>query len=39
MRIVHLYRPQVPDLRAQAIQVMHSCHALVRRGHTVKLFA
>lgn len=39
MRFVHLYRPQVPDLRAQAIQVMHSCHALARRGHQVKLFA
>ncbi len=39
MRVVHLYRPQVPDLRAQAIQVMHSCHALARRGHQVKLFA
>ncbi len=39
MRIIHLYRPQVPDLRAQAIQVMHSCHALARRGHHVTLFA
>lgn len=39
MRILHLYRPQVPDLRAQAIQVMHTCHALARRGHEVKLFA
>ncbi len=38
MRIVHLYRPQVPDLRAQAIQVMHTCHALARRGHGVKLY-
>ncbi|MFH1469143.1 MAG: glycosyltransferase [Pseudomonadota bacterium] len=39
MHLLHLYRPQVPDLRAQAIQVMHTCHALARRGHRVKLFA
>lgn len=39
MRILHLYRPRVPDLRAQAIQVVHTCHALARRGHRVKLFA
>lgn len=39
MRIVHLYRPQVPDLRAQAIQVTHTCHALARRGHQVQLYA
>ncbi len=38
MRILHLYRPQVPDLRAQAIQVTHTCHALARRGHHVQLF-
>jgi len=39
MRIIHLYRPRVPDLRAQAIQVSHTCHALARRGHDVTLFA
>ena len=39
MRIVHLYRPRVPELRAQAIQVLHTCHALARRGHGVSLFA
>jgi glycosyltransferase involved in cell wall biosynthesis len=39
MRILHLYRPQVPELRAQAIQVLHTCHALARRGHRVGLFA
>jgi glycosyltransferase involved in cell wall biosynthesis len=39
MRIVHLYRPQLPQLRAQAIQVLHTCHALARRGHEVRLFA
>jgi glycosyltransferase involved in cell wall biosynthesis len=38
MRFVHLYRPRIPTLRAQAIQVLHSCHALARRGHRVDLF-
>ncbi len=39
MRILHLYRPRVPTSRAQAIQVLHTCHALARRGHTVTLLA
>ena len=39
MRILHLYRPQVPTLRAQAIQVVHTCHALARMGHQVTLLA
>jgi glycosyltransferase involved in cell wall biosynthesis len=38
MRVLHLYRPRVPELRAQSIQVLHSCHALARRGHEVSLF-
>ena len=39
MRLLHLYRPLVPDLRAQSIQVLHTCHALARRGHQISLFA
>lgn len=39
MRIFHLYRPRLPTTRAQAIQVLHTCHALARRGHTVTLLA
>lgn len=39
VRILHLYRPRVPDVRAQAIQVVHTCHALARRGHDVTLLA
>ena len=39
MRILHLYRPRLPSHRAQAIQVLHSCHALARRGHQVTLLA
>ncbi|MEC8423796.1 MAG: hypothetical protein VX000_08465, partial [Myxococcota bacterium] len=39
MRILHLYRPELPGQRAQAIQVLHTCHALARRGHRVTLLA
>lgn len=39
MRILHLYRPQVPSLRAQAIQIVHACHALASLGHEVTLLA
>ena len=39
MRIFHLYRPRLPSMRAQAIQVLHACHALAARGHTVTLLA
>lgn len=39
MRILHLYRPHVPSVRAQALQVVHTCHALARRGHEVTLLA
>jgi glycosyltransferase involved in cell wall biosynthesis len=39
MRILHLYRPRLPSLRAQAIQVTHACHALVAAGHEVTLLA
>ena len=39
MRVLHLYRPRLPSLRAQAIQVVHACHALARLGHEVTLIA
>ncbi len=39
MRILHLYRPRLPSLRAQAIQVVHNCHALAGLGHEVTLLA
>ena len=39
MRILHLYRPRLPSLRAQAIQVLHTTHALARRGHQVRVLA
>ena len=39
MRILHLYRPRLPSLRAQAIQVVHACHALAAAGHHVTLLA
>ena len=39
MRILHLYRPKLPSLRAQDIQVVHSAHAMARRGHEVTLLA
>ncbi len=39
MRILHLYRPRLPGTRAQALQVVHTCHALSARGHHVTLFA
>ena len=39
MRILHLYRPRLPSLRAQAIQVTHACHALASAGHEVTLLA
>lgn len=39
MRILHLYRPRLPGLRAQAIQVVHACEALAARGHEVTLLA
>jgi hypothetical protein len=39
MRILHLYRPRLPGQRAQAIQVVHMCHALAVRGHQVTLLA
>jgi glycosyltransferase involved in cell wall biosynthesis len=29
----------VPATRAQSVQVVHTCHALARRGHTVTLLA
>ncbi len=39
MRILHLYRPTLPSTRAQTVQVIHTCHALARRGHAVTLLA
>jgi glycosyltransferase involved in cell wall biosynthesis len=39
MRVLHLYRPRVPATRAQSVQVVHTCHALARRGHVVTLLA
>jgi glycosyltransferase involved in cell wall biosynthesis len=39
VRILHLYRPRVPATRAQSVQVVHTCHALARRGHVVTLLA
>ena len=39
MRVLHLYRPRLPSLRAQAIQVVHVCHALAAAGHEVTLLA
>jgi glycosyltransferase involved in cell wall biosynthesis len=39
VRILHLYRPALPGQRAQAIQVVHTCHALASRGHRVTLLA
>ncbi|MFZ5481281.1 MAG: glycosyltransferase [Myxococcota bacterium] len=37
MKILHLYRPRVPSVRAQSVQVVHTCHALAKRGHEVTL--
>jgi glycosyltransferase involved in cell wall biosynthesis len=39
MRLLHLYRPRLPGLRAQAIQVVHTCHALAALGFEVTLLA
>lgn len=39
MRVLHLYRPRLPGIRAQAIQVVHVCEALARAGHTITLLA
>ncbi len=39
MRVLVLYRPRLPSLRAQAIQVLHAAHALAGRGHRVTVLA
>ena len=39
MRLLHLYRPRLPGLRAQAIQVVHTCRALSEQGFSVTLLA
>ena len=39
MRILHLYRPRLPSTRAQAIQVIRTCHALAQLGHDVTVLA
>lgn len=38
-RVLVLYRPALPSLRAQSIGVLLASHALARRGHHVTLFA
>jgi glycosyltransferase involved in cell wall biosynthesis len=37
VKILHLYRPRIPSVRAQSVQVVHTCHALAARGHQVTL--
>ena len=39
MRLLHLYRPLLPSTRAQAIQVLRTCHALAEHGYEVTLIA
>jgi hypothetical protein len=39
VRLLHLYRPRLPGLRAQAIQVVHTCHALAELGFETTLLA
>jgi glycosyltransferase involved in cell wall biosynthesis len=39
MRVIQLYRPRLPGLRAQAISVVHTAHALAESGHHVTLLA
>jgi glycosyltransferase involved in cell wall biosynthesis len=39
VRVLVLYRPRLPSLRAQAIQVLHAAHALAARGHRVTVLA
>jgi hypothetical protein len=39
MRVLHLYRPRLPGVRAQAVQVVHTAHALAQLGHDVTLLA
>ena len=34
-----LYRPTLPSVRAQSIQILHSAHAMARLGHHVELVA
>jgi hypothetical protein len=39
MRILMLYRPKIPGLRAQTIQWIHSAHALANHGYRVTVLA
>jgi glycosyltransferase involved in cell wall biosynthesis len=39
VRVLHLYRPRLPSTRAQAIQVLRTCHALAKADHEVTLIA
>lgn len=39
MRVLHLYRPTLPGVRAQTVQVLNTAHALAARGHDVWLYA
>lgn len=38
-RVLYLFRPTLPGLRAQTLQVVHAAHALAARGHQVTLLA
>lgn len=39
MRVLHLYRPTLPGIRAQTVQVIQTAHALAARGHEVWVYA
>lgn len=39
MQLFHVYRPRLPEVRAQTVQVLHTCHALAHRGHHVTLIS
>ncbi len=39
MRVLYGFRPTVPSTRAQALQVVHTGHALAARGHEVTVLA
>lgn len=39
VRVLHGFRPTVPSTRAQALQVVNTCHALAERGHEVTVLA
>jgi glycosyltransferase involved in cell wall biosynthesis len=39
LRLIYLYRPRLPGLRAQAIGVVHTAHALAVLGHEITVLA